>query len=123
MSGYSGTTSFEFEIERYKNKKTGKLEAYLLPGIDESGYDYQIHTLSVEGRASFSPGKMFGTPENCYPDESEVEIISVMGPDGKDWEDQLTHSEREYILTMIDENVQSDDGIYDPDFKHDDWRD
>jgi hypothetical protein len=113
MSGYSGHTSFDFEIERYKNKKTGVDTAYLLPGINEDDYDYHTLTLKVEGSAYFAPGKTYGPPENCYPDEGDVEITSCLGPDGKDWEDQLTHSERDAIIEMIDGNVQ--EGLDGPD--------
>jgi hypothetical protein len=112
MAGYSGTTEFDFEIERYKDKQTGNYIAYLLEE-DEERYEYTTLTLKVEGRSYFQPGKLYGPPENCYPDEGEVEITAVIGPDGKDWEGQLTHSEHDYIEEMIDEKVR--DGLDGPD--------
>lgn len=108
--GYSGNTTFEFEIERYKDKDTGKM---ILPSPsngygDDFEHEYSTFTLVVEGHASFTPGRLYGPPENCYPDEGEIEILSVIGPDGKDWEDHLTNEERESILNTIEENVQND---------------
>lgn len=128
MKGYSGTASFEFEIERYKSKQTGEyrslkdVESELnnnpMLGDDwiELTFDYEAITLKVEGRAYFTPGKYSGLPENCYPDEGDIEMTSCTGPDGKDWEDQLVDSEYDDIISMIDEQVQDgyDDGP-DPD--------
>lgn len=84
---YSGNVSFEFEIER----------------------DDDTILLQVEGSSSFTSGKYFGQPENCFPDEGNTDITSVTGPDQTDWEAQLTPSERERIITMIDEKVQDQD--------------
>lgn len=113
MRGYSGSTDFDFEIERYVNKKTGQKTAYLLDPEDPE-YEYETFTLKVEGSAYFTPGRLSGPPENCYPDEGDCEIIACVGPDGKDWESQLTHSERDAILDQIQEEVSSDEGP-DPD--------
>ena len=120
MSGYSGETSFDFEVERYRNRETGKYLAYLLPGIDpdEFEYEYQVINLKVEGRSYFQPGKYSGPYEDSYPDEGETEIMSVIGPDGTDWESQLTHSERDAILDEIASNVQESipEPEYEPDY-------
>lgn len=114
MSGYSGETSFDFEIERYKHKKTGSLTAYLLTE-DDPNYEYEVITLKVEGRSYFQPGRTSGLPENCYPDEGETEIKHVLGPDGKDWESQLTHSEHDCLIEMIAEQVMEGGEGLDPD--------
>lgn len=90
---YSGKTSFEFEIER----------------------DDDTILLQVEGSSYFAPGKRFGRPEDCYPDEGDTEITSVTGPDQQDWEAQLTPEEREKILTMIAEQVQDQEPDYNED--------
>lgn len=121
MSGYSGSTSFEFEIERYKDKKTGQYIAYVLGEVDEERYEYTTIKLDVEGRSYFQPGKLSGLPEDCYPDEGETEIESVIGPDGKDWTDQLTHAEHDSLLEMIQENVQDGLDGPDPDDYYDDY--
>lgn len=118
MSGYSGNTSFDFEIERYKDKESGEMFAPdLVPNEDDFEYEYQLISLKVEGNAYYAPGKTYGPPENCYPDEGETEIQKVTGPDGQDWEDQLTKREVESILETIQENVSSyDGGDYEPDY-------
>ena len=112
MSGYSGTTSFVYEIERYKHKQTGEV---VCPSrlVDEDEFDYLIVPLNVEGFASFMPGKYTGPWENSYPDEGETEILSLIGPDGKDWEDKLSMDERNDLMAMIEEEVADDN--YEPD--------
>ncbi len=121
MSGYSGTASFEFEIERYKDKESGELVTHDKVPVsdDDFEFEYQTITLQVEGSSYFTPGKYHGLPENCYPDEGDTEIESVIGPDGKDWESRLTNEEREAILNMIAEEAQNQE----PDYDEDDYDD
>lgn len=121
MSGYSGEASFDFEIERYKDNVTGKYIAYVLGEVDEKRYEYTTITLKVEGRAYFQPGRISGLPENCYPDEGEVEIKHAVGPDGNDWQDQLTHAEHDALIEMIDGNVKDGLDGPDPDDYYDDY--
>lgn len=118
VMGYSGTASFDFEIERFKNKKTGELTAYVLPG-NEDDYEYQLLTLNVEGRSYFQEGRLSGPPENCYPDEGDTEIMAAVGPDGKDWTAKLTHSEMFTIQDMIEDNLDLDGPDYDDDYEDD----
>jgi hypothetical protein len=87
MLGYSGTAEFQFEIER------------------EIDGEYKIIVLQIEGRSYFTPGKFHALPENCYPDEGETEVTSVLGPDGKDWSANLSDSENDSILEMIQEQA------------------
>ena len=123
MSGYSGETSFEWEIERYKDRESGRLlTANQVTNDDDFEYEYQVITLHIEGRSYFESGRSWGLPENCYPDEGETEITLVKGPDGKDWEDQLTREEKESITEMIQERVAEGgegpdpDDYYEPDY-------
>lgn len=124
-SGYSGNASFDFEIERYKNKLTGefltgdKAEAEVKdhPFGDEwfeMNYEYQVISLSIEGSSYFQPGRLHGHPDNCYPDEGDTEITSVIGPDGLDWESNLTESEKDSVIEMIQDHVV--DGMDEPDY-------
>ena len=115
MSGYSGSTSFEFEIERYKDKESGDLLTHDKVNPDDDGFEFEyvVIPLRVEGSSYFTPGKFSDLPENCYPDEGETEIESIVGPDGKDWEDKLTSDERDALLKMIEENVRDDEPDYD----------
>lgn len=104
--GYSGSTTFTFDIERYKNRDSGKLISSD-KFMDDDGfeYDYQIIPLQIEGEAYYSPGRTYGPPEDCEPPSGDVEIISVIGPDGTDWYDRLTQSEIDLILQMIEDGV------------------
>jgi hypothetical protein len=125
--GYSGSTEFDFDIERYKNKTTGELHS--IDSIDqdmkntglgddwlELCYEYQVITLTVEGRSYFQEGRTYGAPENCYPDEGETEITAVIGPDGKDWQNRLSASEVDSITDMIADHVMDGADDYEPDY-------
>lgn len=117
---YSGTTEFDWELERVKDPATGELRAI---NDDDGDLEYEYFTIKVEGRSYFAPGRLYGPPENCYPDEGETEILSVTGPDGKDWEDKLTSDEKEKILDHISEKVSEDDDGPDPDDYYNDYVD
>lgn len=120
MSGYSGETSFDFEIERYRDNQT---DQFLVEPLndDEVRFTYTLINLQVEGRSYFQPGRYHGPPENCYPDEGDTEITSVIGPDGNDWESKLTEKEKDSIIEMIQENVQDGMDGPDPDDYYDDY--
>jgi hypothetical protein len=95
---YRGQAIFDFSIIR----------------TDDFGVEQEIF-LKIKGSAYFQHGKINCEIDDCYPDESETEIISVTGPDGKDWESYLSDSERDMVLNYIAEEVtESDDGP-DPD--------
>lgn len=117
---YSGRTSFDFEIERYKNIFTGELVLPDNVSEDDFNFEYQTITLRVEGRSYFQSGKYSGPPENCYPDEGDTECEAVIGPDDKDWDHLLTASERCTILEMIQDNCMNDPEEYD-DYDDDDY--
>jgi hypothetical protein len=129
MSGYAGNTSFEFEIERYKDHDTGELLASIKGTnqaeaiMEDDGFEYEYCpiVLQIEGRSYFAPGRLHGRPEDCYPDEGETEIMAVVGPDGKDWESQLTDEERDMIIEMIQGNVIDGLDGADPDDYYDDY--
>lgn len=116
---YSGKTNFEFYLERFKNKISNEiLPLDQVKPEDEYLFDYEEIILQVEGSSYFSPGSFGGAPENSYPAEGDTDIISVIGPDQKSWEEKLTEEERERILTMIEEKVQNQD--YDDESDYDD---
>jgi hypothetical protein len=122
MSGYSGETEFDFEIERYRDNQTDQLLVEPL-NDDEVRFTYNVITLTVEGRSYFQPGRTYGLPENCYPDEGDTEITSVIGSDGNDWSDKLTEREKDSLIEMIQENVQDGLDEPDPDDYYDDYED
>jgi len=107
MKKYSGNASFEFEVERYKNKITSELTAEDMSDNEEM-FDYITVKLQVEGSSYFSPGRTYGEPGDCYPDEGETEISSVMGPNKEDWEEKLSDKEHDQIIEMIEEKCMDD---------------
>lgn len=118
MANYSGDTAFSYEIERYRDKESGLLYD-CSQARDDFEYDYVTFTLQVEGRAYYQQGRSYGPPENCYPDEGDVEMTSCIGPNNEDWSDKLTKSEQEAILETIQENVINDMDYddYEPDYE------
>lgn len=118
---YSGSTNFKFEVERFKNIFTGELvTSDKLSSDDDFNFEYQTITLQVEGRSYFTFGRSSGLPEDCYPDEGDTEVESVIGSDGKDWYNLLTSSEVGSLLTEIQDRV-IDDGP--EDYEEDDYDD
>ncbi len=121
MSSYSGSASFTFEVERYKNRDTGELVvADLVPeSADELEYEYQLIKLKVEGTSYFQSGRYYGPPENCYPDEGDTEITSVIGPNKENWSQKLSSEEEDKIIDMITEQAQEGEPDFDEDYYDD----
>jgi len=111
---YSGSCEFEFKIERYIQKNSNEnniskkyfIENELEPDID---YDIEIISLNISGNGYYYPGVYHAEPENCYPDESDLEIDSVTDSDGNDWYYLLTATEIDSITSIISENISSND--------------
>lgn len=103
---YSGETSFEFVIERYKDRDSGKLYCPdTVPSDDEFEFEPLSISLFVEGRAYYDSGNRYGSIDDCYDEDGGSEIMSCANSEGQDMEDQLTKKERELILQMIVDEV------------------
>lgn len=107
MSNFSCKSTIQFVIERYIDKRNN----ISLTGEDKN---YKAIPLTVVGEAYFKSGKTYGIPEDCYPDEGEVDIISAFDQSGKDWKTELTDAESESIIEMIIESADDHDN-YDDD--------
>lgn len=94
--GYSGTTSFIFEIERFLDE-----QSYFT--TKESTNSVNIE-LNVSGFAFFKEGVTHLKPENCYPDEYEAYIIEAVH-DNKDWQNDLTDDEYDSVIDKIHQMV------------------
>lgn len=73
--------------------------------------------LTIQANVSpLVPGKLFGPPEKCYPDEGgEVEIESIMHQ-GKPWTGELTDKERAAIDDLFFDELEGDEPDYEPDY-------
>ena len=103
---YSVEPSFSFEIERYKNKTSNEYITLDKLNGNEELYEYTTINLDIEGKFFFCSGKLSGPPEDCYPSESDTEIISVIDDDGNDWYNLLTENEVNNILMEIERNAE-----------------
>jgi len=76
--------------------------------------------LSVEGRFSpGSPGRLWGPPEKCYPDEpAEAEVEHVF-LNGQPWTGELTKAEEEAAVEALLAAGGEDDDGPDPDDYYD----
>lgn len=108
-SKYSGSTSFDFELERLKSKLTGELFKYDSSIEDNDDYEHHVVMLRITGNSYYVPAYRSGLPEDSYPAEGDTEITSINGPDGKDWSDQLSNSENNDILEMIEAKCADED--------------
>lgn len=106
--GYKGRCSCSIVVDRYKDPDTGKYyteeEA---ENIDlEEKFELEEIELDIDGSAYYIPGCLDRAPEDCFPTESDVEIISITDEDGNDWESRLTKSEIDMVEDVIIENVK-----------------
>jgi hypothetical protein len=118
MRGYSGCATIEFPIERIKDLTTDEYRP-IQDGDDLSRSEELV--LTITGRSYFAPGKFYGPPEECYPDEGDTEIISIIW-NGKPFPWDLTPEEEAAVLEQISNEV-SEDGGPDPDEYYDSRRD
>jgi hypothetical protein len=120
---WSGKSTFTYEVERYVRQADGvhfHLDAPEVAKVEEDSaeWKYALIELKCSGSAFFSPGRMYGPPEDCYPDEGDLELEEVTGPDGKDWLNLLTKGERQNIESQLAEECHEGDEP-DPDDAYD----
>ncbi len=106
MPGYNGKTTIDFHINRIKDIQTD--EYRLVQEGDDLDREEELDLL-IEGSSYFTPGRMHGLPENCYPDEGETEITSILWK-GKPFPWDLTAKEKDEAEEAINLAVQEDDG-------------
>lgn len=117
---YNGKATIDFHINRIKDLQT---DQYRLLQLDDDADREEELVLEIEGRSYYTEGRSYGLPENCYPDEGETEILSVMWK-GKPFPWELTKEETEQAEEMICNAVQDDDGGPDEsDYDDDDYDD
>lgn len=93
---FSRPIDFEFEIERYRDKETQNLlTSYDDFEYDDFEYDYFIIPIQIIGsvlsKENISKEQFYSVPTIV----SKIE--SAIGPDGKNWLDELTSLEIESI--------------------------
>lgn len=81
--------------------------------------------LSIIGRVSLGmPGKTYGEPDDCYPDEGDEVWIDTILLDNKPWSGELTDEEtyeaEEMLLNAVVDSVSEQD--YD-EYEDNDWYD
>lgn len=109
--GYSGSATFNFTVERIQDKISG--EYYLEEELEdvsssefESKFEFTSVELEVTGNSWYVPGEYSRLPEDCYPDEGDTEVESVIGPDDTDWYDQLTSKEIQEMYSELEERCK-----------------
>jgi len=114
MSNWKGSTTIAWTVERLIDTVNRKLIP-LPGGVSDADENYVWANVDVEVRGYFAAGRYSGPPENCYPDEGEIEILSATDESGFDWLPHLTTKETEALEKMAwDELPKSIDDDYDP---------
>jgi hypothetical protein len=100
---YGGETSFLFNVERFQDSKTKLL--YSLKELENFDEDKEFEIIDVEltvkGKGYYNPGFTGGAPENCYPSDSDLEIISIVDKDNLSWEDKISSTELDQIKDAL----------------------
>lgn len=105
--GYAGTVEIEHLIFRYKHNTSDMVVlSNQVPIGEEEYYQELAIKLAVTGSSYFLPGKAAAKKEESYPEEYDVEIHKVIGPDGREMFPALSKQEKASILEAIDQSVK-----------------
>jgi hypothetical protein len=99
MMSYNINTTIDFGIERIKDLTT---DEYRVVKNDDDLSRVEELMLKVEGRSFYSKGRTNCLPEDSYPEERDVEILSIKW-NGKDFPWDLTVGETDRAIEMIAE--------------------
>ena len=110
--GYGGKTTFSFEIDRFFDPITNSFLTEDEAESCENECFHQSIELDITGNAYYEPARLSGPPEDCYPEDSNIEIESVQDSNGKSWINNLTPYEISCIEEALMDYAQ-DDGDYD----------
>ena len=113
MKKWNNTGSIEYNLERFFRVSTGtyhlKDEA---PEVEDPDWKGVEINLEIYGSAFYDPGKYYGPPENCYPEEQSVDIESIYGPGEIDWRTMLSAEEFKDIEEKMFEACRDDVGQF-----------
>jgi hypothetical protein len=87
--------------------------------VYENSEDEEGTLLHVECSGYFSPGKYYGPPENCYPDEEwfDIEAITI-AKTGEKFTGILSEEDEKEIESLWWDEYKSG-GDYEPDYEDD----
>lgn len=92
--GYKGEATIDFTVER-------------------NGFEVELR---ITGSASYTPGRLSGPPEDCYPSESDAEVVKIVRADSDAaWDGELTENEEELVIEKLHEAVMEDEPADPPD--------
>lgn len=64
--------------------------------------------LYITGDGYYDPGRISGPPEDCYPPEGDMEIVSIETDDGP-YFGELSDKEHDQIITALFENLEDEE--------------
>ncbi len=109
---HSSKYSFQFDIERWTHPSCPELltkDQLQEKNLNEDSAEVKVIILFVEGYVSFTEGNTSGLPENCYPDEYDSEIESIVDESGEDYFNKVSASEMKEIWQTLDNHFSNDD--------------
>lgn len=113
--------TFDFEIVRYHNEQTdewltneqldNKFEGLSEEEVDRvsSSYEETALSLTVNGSGYYTPARIHGDPNDCYPEDSDYELNSATDPGGYDWLSELTEEEHDEAIGILIDKVRKKD--------------
>lgn len=101
---YSGSATVTLYVMRIK-EENGNYR--LVQPNDDQELEEELE-LQVSGHSSFTPGKLSGPFDQCYPNDGQT-TISEITLDGKPWLGKLTEAEELKAEEKIDERVCEDE--------------
>jgi len=102
MKNLNASGSISYFVERVVDKENAILS--IPKDTDENVIEIE---LNISGWTYFKQGNTYGPPEKCFPDESESEItnVEILNSEYKQFQFELTPSEKENIMNELITNI------------------
>ncbi len=110
---WSGEATITTTVERWIRHSTGEYFEDSDPQVpveEDSDWELLKITLTVKGNGYYDSGRLYGPPEHCYPPEGELEIESILGPDGTDWSETVVPKETSHFKELLEEAIREKSG-------------
>ena len=84
-----------------------KVEAEICTSVELDGLTYDVEA-TVQGSGYYDPGRGSGPPEDCYPPEGEMEILSVVADITDSDKRVVTGEEHQRVMATLGDEALTD---------------
>jgi len=113
-NGWGGNSIIKFEIKRFLNKENNELIADLKNINDINLKINNLEEINIlleaYGSAYCVPSHKLTNSEKHYDAEEDSEISYIVDPNGDDWYELVTESEKKDIMFRIIESIKTENG-------------